>query len=85
MGKDTIVNIITCIRNADIDKKRMVRIASINITENIVKIILQEGFIASVKKQRENNKYFLVFTLRHRRNMKWTYRKTLKCITRSDL
>ncbi|NP_904134.1 ribosomal protein S8 (chloroplast) [Amborella trichopoda] len=85
MGRDTIANIITCIRNADMDKKRMVRIASTNITENIVKIILQEGFIENVRKHRENNKNFLVLTLRHKRNRKGTYRKTLKRISRSGL
>ncbi|KAL4181279.1 hypothetical protein AMTRI_Chr12g236450 [Amborella trichopoda] len=66
-------------------KKRMVRITSTNITENIVKIIIQEGFIENVRKHRENNKNFLFLTLRHRRNRKGTYRKTLKHISRSGL
>ena len=66
MGRDTIADIITSIRNANMDKKGTVRIASTNIAENIVKILLQEGFIENVRKHRENNKYFLVSTLRHR-------------------
>ena len=63
MGRDTIADIITSIRNANMDKKGTVRIASTNIAENIVKILLQEGFIENVRKHRENNKYFLVSTL----------------------
>ncbi|CAN4119597.1 unnamed protein product [Withania somnifera] len=42
MGRDTIAEIITSIRNADMDRKRVVRIASTNITENIVQILLRE-------------------------------------------
>ncbi|KAK4551071.1 ribosomal protein S8 (chloroplast) [Castanea sativa] len=70
MGKDTIADIITSIRNADMNRKGTVRIPSTNITENLVKILLREGFIENVRKHQENNKYFLVLTLRHRRNRK---------------
>nr|AXP20612.1 ribosomal protein S8 [Physalis peruviana] len=87
MGRDTIAEIITSIRNADMDRKRVVRIASTNITENIVQILLREGFIENVRKHRENNKSFLVLTLRHRRNRKRPYRKilNLKRISRPGL
>nr|YP_010976625.1 ribosomal protein S8 [Euploca strigosa]YP_010982751.1 ribosomal protein S8 [Heliotropium arbainense]WNX95973.1 ribosomal protein S8 [Euploca strigosa]WOH21976.1 ribosomal protein S8 [Heliotropium arbainense] len=87
MGRDTIAEIITSIRNADMDRKRVVRIASTNITESIVKILLREGFIENVRKHRENNKSFLVLTLRHRRNRKRPYRTilNLKRISRPGL
>nr|AEX94062.1 ribosomal protein S8 [Asphodeline damascena] len=85
MGKDVIADIITSIRNADMSKKGTVRIASTNITENIVKILLQEGFIENVRKHQENDKYFLVSTLRHRRTRKRIYRTILKRISRPGL
>ena len=87
MSKDTIADIITSIRNADMNEKRTVRIPSTNITENIVKILLQEGFIENVRKHQESNKYFLVLTLRHRRNRKGSYRTVLnlKRISRPGL
>nr|QYC35571.1 ribosomal protein S8 [Aristotelia chilensis]UDH57117.1 ribosomal protein S8 [Aristotelia chilensis]UDH57283.1 ribosomal protein S8 [Aristotelia peduncularis] len=87
MGKDTIADIITSIRNADMDRKGTVRISSTNITENIIKILLREGFIENVRKHRESNKYFLVLTLRHRRNRKGPYRTilNLKRISRPGL
>nr|YP_010215100.1 ribosomal protein S8 [Aucuba eriobotryifolia]YP_010886893.1 ribosomal protein S8 [Aucuba chinensis]YP_010886980.1 ribosomal protein S8 [Aucuba confertiflora]WJH15664.1 ribosomal protein S8 [Aucuba chinensis subsp. omeiensis]UBQ34557.1 ribosomal protein S8 [Aucuba eriobotryifolia]WJH15403.1 ribosomal protein S8 [Aucuba chinensis]WJH15490.1 ribosomal protein S8 [Aucuba confertiflora] len=87
MGRDTIAEIITSIRNADMDRKRVVRIASTNITENIVKILLREGFIENVRKHRENNKDFLVLTLRYRRNKKGPYINflNLKRISRPGL
>ncbi|KAH9725911.1 30S ribosomal protein S8 [Citrus sinensis] len=72
MGKDTIADIITSIRNADMNRKGTVRIASTNITENVVKILLREGFIENARKlvENKNKKEFLVLTLRHRRNRK---------------
>nr|YP_001595543.1 ribosomal protein S8 [Lemna minor]ABD48530.1 ribosomal protein S8 [Lemna minor] len=85
MGRDTIAEVLTSIRNAEMNKKGTVRIASTNITENIVKILLQEGFIENVRKHRENNKNFLVSTLRHKRTRKIIYKTVLKRISRPGL
>nr|YP_009975815.1 ribosomal protein S8 [Annona muricata]YP_009975858.1 ribosomal protein S8 [Annona muricata]YP_010488324.1 ribosomal protein S8 [Annona montana]YP_010488367.1 ribosomal protein S8 [Annona montana]QNK05232.1 ribosomal protein S8 [Annona muricata]QNK05275.1 ribosomal protein S8 [Annona muricata]QNS22591.1 ribosomal protein S8 [Annona montana]QNS22634.1 ribosomal protein S8 [Annona montana] len=85
MSRDTIADILTFLRNADMDKKRTARIASTKIAESIVKILLREGFLENVRKHRENNKSFLVSTLRHRRNKKGTYRKIFKRISRPGL
>lgn len=87
MGRDTIAEIITSIRNADMDKKRVVHITSTTITENIVKILFREGFIENVRKYQEKKKSFLVLTLRHRRNRKRPYRNflNLKRISRPGL
>nr|WJJ44917.1 ribosomal protein S8 [Primula sp. WZ-2022a] len=87
MSRDIIADILTSIRNADMDRKRVVRIASTNITENIVKILLREGFLENVRKHRESDKYFLVSTLRHTRNRKGPYRNrlNLKRISRPGL
>nr|YP_010180486.1 ribosomal protein S8 [Cadaba glandulosa]QVD39905.1 ribosomal protein S8 [Cadaba glandulosa] len=87
MGRDTIADIITSIRNADMNRKATVRIASTNITENIVKILLREGFIENVRKHREDNQYFFILTLRHRRNKKERYKSilNLKRISRPGL
>nr|YP_009899215.1 ribosomal protein S8 [Microthlaspi perfoliatum]QKK46023.1 ribosomal protein S8 [Microthlaspi perfoliatum] len=87
MGKDTIADIITSIRNADMNRKGTVRIRSTNITESIVQILLREGFIENVRKHRENNQYFLILTLRHKRNKKESYKRflNLKRISRPGL
>nr|QIM59203.1 30S ribosomal protein S8 [Exacum paucisquamum]QIM59209.1 30S ribosomal protein S8 [Exacum paucisquamum] len=87
MGRDNIAEIITSIQNADVDQKRVVRIRSINSTKNVVKILLWEGFIETMRKQRENHKNFLVLTLRHRRTHKKSYRNLLnfKKISRPGL
>nr|AXU22356.1 ribosomal protein S8 [Parietaria judaica] len=87
MSKDTIANLLTYIRNADMKKKRTVRIPYTNITESIGKILLREGFIENTRKHQESNKYFLVLTLRHRRNRKIPNRTVLnlKRISRPGL
>nr|YP_010418570.1 ribosomal protein S8 [Australina pusilla]USG51511.1 ribosomal protein S8 [Australina pusilla] len=87
MSKDTIANLLTYIRNADMNKKRTVRIPYTNITESIVKILLREGFIENTRKHEESNKYFLVLTLQHRRNRKGPDRTVLnlKRISRPGL
>nr|AIN75517.1 ribosomal protein S8 [Campanula americana] len=68
MGKDTIADMLTSIRNAHMARKTVVRIAFTNISESIVKILLRENFIENVRKHRENNKSFLVLTLNRKRN-----------------
>nr|WVH39630.1 ribosomal protein S8 [Cleistocactus hyalacanthus] len=83
MGRDTIADIITSIRNADMNRKRRVRITSTNITESIVKILLREGFIKNARKHQERNKSFLVLTLRHRR--KYRNSLNLKRVSRPGL
>nr|QXG83015.1 ribosomal protein S8 [Stylidium debile] len=87
MSSDPIADIITSIRNADLDRKRVVQIPSTNMSQGIVKILLKEGFIENVRKHRESNKSFLVLTLRHRRNRKKPYRDifNLKRISRPGL
>nr|YP_010330712.1 ribosomal protein S8 [Pilea dolichocarpa]AGZ91087.1 ribosomal protein S8 [Lecanthus peduncularis]AGZ91090.1 ribosomal protein S8 [Lecanthus peduncularis]AGZ91093.1 ribosomal protein S8 [Lecanthus petelotii var. corniculata]UNY33851.1 ribosomal protein S8 [Pilea dolichocarpa] len=87
MSKYTIGNLLTYIRNADMNKKRTVRIPYTNTSENIVKILLREGFIENMRKHQESNKFFLVLTLRHRRNRKGPDRTVfhLKRISRPGL
>nr|YP_011033869.1 ribosomal protein S8 [Gueldenstaedtia verna]WRI15670.1 ribosomal protein S8 [Gueldenstaedtia verna] len=77
MGKDTIADIITLIRNADMNRKSIVQIPLTKITENIVKILLREGFVENVRNHRESNKDFLVLTLRYRRRNRKGSSKTL--------
>lgn len=59
MSKDTISDILTCIRNAAMANKETVRIGFTNIVEKIVQILLREGFIKNTREHRENKKSFL--------------------------
>nr|YP_010471577.1 ribosomal protein S8 [Gastrodia peichatieniana]UVG40935.1 ribosomal protein S8 [Gastrodia peichatieniana] len=69
MGKDIIYKILTSIRNVDENKTKIkiVKIASTNITNNIIRILLQEGFIKDVRINHISNKIkLLVLTLRYK-------------------
>nr|ASN79056.1 ribosomal protein S8 [Pityopus californicus] len=85
MGRDTIADIITSIRNADMARKRVVRIAYTNITETFAKILLREGFIENMRKHRESTQSFLVSTLRYRRHRESRNVLNLKRISRPGL
>jgi small subunit ribosomal protein S8 len=85
MTRDTIAEIITSIRNATMKRKRILRVPFTNITETIVKILLREGFIENVRKHQEKKRYFLVLTLRSRRNRESRNFLNLKRISRPGL
>nr|YP_010458795.1 ribosomal protein S8 [Brexia madagascariensis]UUA70305.1 ribosomal protein S8 [Brexia madagascariensis] len=84
MSRDTLADIINSLRNAAMTRKGTIRIPFTNITKNIIKILLREGFIENARKHRESDKYFLVLTLRHRKGL---YRTSLnlKRISRPGL
>nr|YP_009413570.1 ribosomal protein S8 [Allotropa virgata]ASN78879.1 ribosomal protein S8 [Allotropa virgata]ASN78902.1 ribosomal protein S8 [Allotropa virgata] len=85
MGRDTIADIITSIRNADMARKRVVRLAYTNITETFAKILLREGFLENIRKHRERTQSFLVLTLRYRRYRESRRFLNLKRISRPGL
>jgi small subunit ribosomal protein S8 len=78
MCNDTIANLITSIRNADMVEKRTVRVKTTNITKNIGRILLQEGFIEDVREHQEGQKSFFISTLKYWRRKKMTYMTTSK-------
>ena len=84
MGRDTLADIINSLRNAAMNRKGTIRIPFTNITKNIIKILLREGFIENARKHRESEKSFLVLTLRHRKGLHRTS-LNLKRISRPGL
>nr|YP_009701086.1 ribosomal protein S8 [Parasitaxus usta]QEQ14291.1 ribosomal protein S8 [Parasitaxus usta] len=76
---------MTVIRNANMVKRRTVRVAATNITKKIVKILIREGFIEDVREHREGQKYFLISTSRYRKRKKKAYITTLKRTSKPGL
>nr|YP_010139950.1 ribosomal protein S8 [Rhodobryum laxelimbatum]QQK56249.1 ribosomal protein S8 [Rhodobryum laxelimbatum] len=85
MNNDAIANMITCIRNANLEKTKTLQVPATNITQNIGKILLQEGFIESFREHQENKNYFLVFSLRYQGKKKKPYITTLRRISKPGL
>lgn len=85
MGNDTIANMITSIRNANLEKTKTVQVPATNITKNIGKILLQEGFIENFREHEENTNCFLIFTLKYQGRKKKPYITTLRRISKPGL
>lgn len=85
MVNDTIANMITSIRNANLEKTKTVQVPATNITKNIGRILLQEGFIQNLKKHQKNKNYFLIFILKYQGRQKKPYITTLRRISKPGL
>nr|QWW92388.1 ribosomal protein S8 [Ptychanthus striatus] len=84
MGNDTIANMITSIRNANLGKIKTVQIPATNATKDIAKILLREGFIENFidNQQNENN---LMLNLKYQGKKKKSYITTLRRISKPGL
>lgn len=85
MSNDTIANMITSIRNANLEKTKTVQVPATNITRNVGRILLQEGFIENFREQKKNKIYFLIFTLKYQGRKKNPYITTLRRISKPGL
>ena len=65
MGNDTISDILTRIRNANMVKHQIVQIPSIKISIAITQILKEEGFIEDFESYSENNKKYLLISLKY--------------------
>ncbi len=82
MSNDTIANMITSIRNANLRKIKTVRVPATNTTRDIAKILLREGFIEDFVDTQKN---VLISDLRYRGKKKKAYITTLRRISKSGL
>lgn len=60
MSNDTIANMITSIRNANLGKIKTVQVPATNTTRDIAKILLREGFIEDFIDNQKDTKNVLI-------------------------
>nr|YP_010702195.1 ribosomal protein S8 [Asplenium castaneoviride]YP_010702283.1 ribosomal protein S8 [Asplenium ruprechtii]WCL38461.1 ribosomal protein S8 [Asplenium castaneoviride]WCL38549.1 ribosomal protein S8 [Asplenium castaneoviride]WCL38637.1 ribosomal protein S8 [Asplenium ruprechtii] len=65
MNNDSLSAALTAIRNANTRKKSMIRIPATKITARIVQISVEEGFIKSAVKYKNDKKEFLDVSLKY--------------------
>ena len=65
MVNDTISDILTRIRNANMVKHQIVQVPSTKMSLAIVKILKEEGFVQDFESYDENNKKFLLISLKY--------------------
>nr|QCI07533.1 ribosomal protein S8 [Malaconema sp.] len=85
MVNDTIADILTRIRNANLAKHQIVQIPSSKIAKNILKVLKEEGFIYEFEEIVEYlNKYFII-SLKYKGKKKKPIITELKRISKPGL
>lgn len=85
MSNDTIANMITSVRNANLGKIKTVQVPATDTTRDIAKILLQEGFIEDFVDNQKNKKNILILNLKYQGKRKKSYITTLRRISKSGL
>nr|QUS63717.1 ribosomal protein S8 [Haslea silbo] len=65
MVNDTISDMLTRIRNANMIKHQIVQIPSTKMSRSIAEILKQEGYIADFESYIEDNKNYLLLSLKY--------------------
>nr|YP_009687957.1 ribosomal protein S8 [Haslea nusantara]QDX17545.1 ribosomal protein S8 [Haslea nusantara] len=65
MVNDTISDMLTRIRNANMIKHQIVQIPSTKMSRSIAKILKEEGYIEDFESYVEDNKHYLLLSLKY--------------------
>ncbi|MEM9003660.1 MAG: 30S ribosomal protein S8 [Cyanobacteria bacterium P01_F01_bin.86] len=84
-ANDTIADMLTRIRNANLARHQTVDIPSTKMTRSIAKVLQEEGFIESYEQTGEGIQRKLVVTLKYRGKSRDPIIKNLKRISRPGL
>nr|YP_009296344.1 ribosomal protein S8 [Sebdenia flabellata]AOM65279.1 ribosomal protein S8 [Sebdenia flabellata] len=85
MVNDTISDMLTRIRNANLAKHQIVQVPATKMTRNIVKVLREEGFICEFKEIGENLKTYLLISLKYKGKNKKPVITALKRISKPGL
>nr|YP_010986138.1 ribosomal protein S8 [Polyopes affinis]WOL37056.1 ribosomal protein S8 [Polyopes affinis] len=85
MVNDTIADMLTRIRNANLAKHQIVQVPATKITRNIVKVLQEEGFICEFEEVGENLKAYLLISLKYKGKNKQPIITALKRISKPGL
>nr|YP_009511102.1 ribosomal protein S8 [Hydropuntia rangiferina]AXI96775.1 ribosomal protein S8 [Hydropuntia rangiferina]UAD87456.1 ribosomal protein S8 [Hydropuntia rangiferina] len=85
MINDTIADMLTRIRNANLAKHQIVQVHSTKMTRNIVQVLQEEGFIHKFEEIGESNKKYLLISLKYKGKRKKPVITSLKRISKPGL
>ena len=85
MVNDTISDMLTRIRNANMVKHQIVQIPSTKMSVAIAEILKQEGFIEDFESYSENNKKYLLISLKYIGKSRQSVISTIKRISKPGL
>lgn len=85
MVNDTIADMLTRMRNANLAKHQIVQVPSTKMTKNIALVLLEEGFIQSFEEVGENLNRQLLLSLKYKGKEREPVITSLKRISRPGL
>nr|YP_009293989.1 ribosomal protein S8 [Ahnfeltia plicata]AOM65677.1 ribosomal protein S8 [Ahnfeltia plicata]UAT97233.1 ribosomal protein S8 [Ahnfeltia plicata]UAT97438.1 ribosomal protein S8 [Ahnfeltia plicata] len=85
MVNDTIADMLTRIRNANLAKHQIVQVPATKMTRNIVKVLREEGFIQNFEEIGEGLQTYLLVSLKYKGKNKQPVITALKRISKSGL
>lgn len=85
MVNDTISDMLTRLRNANLAKHQIVQVPATKMTRNIVKVLREEGFIYEFEEISENLRNYLLISLKYKGKKKKPIIRALKRISKPGL
>jgi len=85
MVNDTIADMLTRIRNANLAKHQIVQVPATKITKNILRVLKEEGFIYQFEEIGEDLKTYLMISLKYKGKEKKPIITELKRISKPGL
>lgn len=85
MVNDTIADMLTRIRNANLAKHQIVQVPATKMTRNIVQVLREEGFIYNFEEINENFRGYLIISLKYKGKNKKPIITALKRISKPGL
>jgi small subunit ribosomal protein S8 len=82
---DTIADMLTRIRNANLAKHQIVQVPSTKITRNIVQVLKEEGFIEYFEEIHEVLQTFLLVSLKYKGKKRQSVITSLKRVSKPGL
>ncbi len=85
MVNDTIADMLTRIRNANLAKHQIVQVPATKMTRNIIKVLKEEGFIEYFEEIDEKWQNFLIISLKYKGKKKQSVITSLKRVSKPGL
>lgn len=85
MVNDTIADMLTRIRNANLAKHQIVQVPATKMTRNIIKVLKEEGFIYEFEEVGDRLRNYLLISLKYKGKNKQPIITALKRISKPGL
>nr|YP_009296920.1 ribosomal protein S8 [Bangiopsis subsimplex]AOM66263.1 ribosomal protein S8 [Bangiopsis subsimplex]ARO90375.1 30S ribosomal protein S8 [Bangiopsis subsimplex] len=85
MVNDTIADVLTRIRNANLARHQIVQIPATKMTRSVINVLKEEGFIYTYEEIKENYKFYLLISLKYRGKKRQPVITALKRVSKPGL